>query len=137
MEDLYISKGSVFDGVFTKLFVWQLVEYDKVLLLDLDIIPCKSLAELFEMRCPAALIRGQGEISHGQNVDGKLFFRGANCPDHPWGQGGGINAGVILLQPDMTIFTQMLAEVTCKNHPCHVAGAGPEQGLLVSFFCGS
>ena len=28
VEDLYISKGSAFDGVFTKLFVWQLVEYD-------------------------------------------------------------------------------------------------------------
>ena len=134
VEDLYISKGSVFDGVFTKLSVWKLVEYDKVLLLDLDIIPCKSLAELFEMRCPAALIRGQGERSHGQNIDGKHFFRGANCPDNPWGQGGGINAGVILLQPDMTIFTQMLAEVTCKNHPCHVAGAGPEQDYLSRFF---
>ena len=64
----------MFDGVFTKLSVWKLVEYDKVLLLDLDIIPCKSLAELFELRCPAALIRGQGERSHGQNIDGKHFF---------------------------------------------------------------
>ena len=47
VEDLYVSKGSVFDGVFTKLSVWKLCVYDKVLLSDLDIMPCKSLDELF------------------------------------------------------------------------------------------
>ena len=76
VEDLYVSKGSVFDGVFTKLSVWKLCEYDKVLLLDLDIMPCKSLDELFELRCPAALIRGQSDKSHGQKIDGKHFFPG-------------------------------------------------------------
>jgi len=51
------------------------------------------------------------------------------------GSWGGINAGLILLQPDYYVFQQMLSEVTCKNHTCHVAGSGPEQDLLVSFLC--
>eukprot|EP00434_Breviolum_minutum_P020456 symbB.v1.2.018040.t1/scaffold1424.1/size119625/5 len=28
----------------------------------------------------------------------------------------------------------MLSEVTCKHHPCHVAGNGPEQDYLSRFF---
>eukprot|EP00434_Breviolum_minutum_P020458 symbB.v1.2.018041.t2/scaffold1424.1/size119625/6 len=47
VSDLYVSKGNIFDGVFTKL---------AVLLLDLDIIPLKPLDELFQLPCPAAMV---------------------------------------------------------------------------------
>ena len=50
-SDLYISKGNIFDGVFTKLGAWTLEKYAKVLLLDLDIIPLKPLDQLFELPC--------------------------------------------------------------------------------------
>ena len=39
-----------------------------------------------------------------------------------------------LLQPDFQVFQQMLSEVTCKIHPCHVAGSGPEQNYLPRFY---
>ena len=32
--------------------------------------------------------------------------------DYPWGQTGGINAGVILLQPDMDVYQQMQSEAS-------------------------
>ena len=134
VPDLYVTKGNIFDGVFTKLAVWKLEDYSKVLLLDLDIIPLKPLDKLFELPCPAAMVRGQGETPHGTKVDGRHFFGTENYQDYPWGQSGGINAGLILLQPDNYVFQQMLAEVTAKNHPCHVAGAGPEQDYLSRFF---
>ncbi|CAJ1437989.1 unnamed protein product, partial [Effrenium voratum] len=67
------------------------------------------------------------ETEHGERVDGRRFFGGEDEKDYPWGQTGGINAGVILLQPDGDVFKQMHKEVTCKNHPCHIAGNGPEQ----------
>ena len=133
VPDLYVSKGNIFDGVFTKLAVWKL-DYAKVLLLDIDIIPLKPLDELFQLPCPAAMVRGQGEERHGAEVDGRRFFGSEDCLDYPWGQSGGINAGLILLQPDYYVFEQMLSEVTCQNHPCHVAGAGPEQDYLSRFF---
>ena len=134
VPDLYVSKGNIFDGVFTKLAVWTLDDYAKVLLLDIDIIPLKPLDELFQMPCPAAMVRGQGEDHHGAEVDGRRFFGTEDYQDYPWGQSGGINAGLILLQPDNYVFEQMLSEVTCRNHPCHVAGAGPEQDYLSRFF---
>ena len=134
VPDLYVAKGNIFDGVFTKLAVWTLKEYEKVLLLDIDIIPLKPLDELFDLPCPAAMVRGQGEDAHGVQVDGRRFFGGEDFNDYPWGQAGGINAGLILLQPDCDVFKQMLSEVTCKNHPCHVAGGGPEQDYLSRFF---
>ena len=134
VSDLYVSKGNIFDGVFTKLGVWTLEEYAKVLLLDLDIIPLKPLDELFDLPCPAAMVRGQGSDIHGAEVDGSRFFGTEEDRDYPWGQSGGINAGLILLQPDNYVFQQMLSEVTCKNHPCHVAGGGPEQDYLSRFF---
>ena len=134
VPDLYTRKGYIFDGVFTKLSVWKLEEYDKVLLLDIDIIPLKPLDELFQLNCPAAMVRGQGTHSHGAEVDGSAFFASEDYQDYAWGQSGGINAGLILLQPDYHVFQQMLSEVTCKNHPCHVAGSGPEQDYLSRFF---
>ena len=134
VSDLYVSKGNIFDGVFTKLGVWTLEEYEKVLLLDIDIIPLKPLDELFDLPCPAAMVRGQGEDIHGAEVDGDRFFGAEDNQAYPWGQSGGINAGLILLQPDNCVFERMLSEVTCKNHPCHVAGNGPEQDYLSRFF---
>eukprot|EP00434_Breviolum_minutum_P025766 symbB.v1.2.022777.t1/scaffold2059.1/size90859/5 len=131
---LYVSKGNIFDGVFTKLAVWKLEEYSKVILLDLDIIPLKPLDPLFDLPCPAAMVRGQGSDIHGSEVDGGRFFGTEEYRDYPWGQSGGINAGLILLQPDDHVFQQMLSEVTCKYHPCHVAGSGPEQDYLSRFF---
>ena len=134
VSELYVRKGNVFDGVFTKLAVWKLEEYDKVLLLDIDIIPLKPLDELFDLPCPAAMVRGQGSDIHGDEVDGSRFFGTEDYQDYPWGQSGGINAGLILLKPDDYVFQQMLSEVTCKYHPCHVAGSGPEQDYLSRFF---
>ena len=131
---LYVSKGNIFDGVFTKLAAWKLEEYSKVILLDLDIIPLKPLDELFDLPCPAAMVRGQGQRQHGAKVDGSDFFATEDYQDYPWGQAGGINAGLILLQPDNHVFQEMLREVTCKDHPCHVAGSGPEQDYLSRFF---
>ena len=134
VSDLYFGKGHIFDGVFTKLSVLKLDQYAKVLLLDIYIIPLKPLDHLFDLQCPAAMVRGQGEQIHGTEVDGRLFFGKEDYQDYPWGQSGGINAGIILLEPDDHVFKQMLSEVTCKNHPCHVAGSGPEQDYLSRFY---
>ena len=81
VSDLYISKGNIFDGVFTKLGAWTLQEYAKVLLLDLDIIPLKPLDQLFELPCPAAMVRGHGKDIHGSQVDGSRFFASEDYPD--------------------------------------------------------
>ena len=131
---LYDRKGGCFDGVFTKLQAWGLIEYEKVLLLDLDMIPLESLHDLFELQTPAAMVRGSSDWPHGERVDGGFMFSKEDASKYSWGQGGGINAGVILLKPCSKTFDQMMLEVTSEIHPEHVPGSGPEQDYLSRFF---
>jgi len=63
-----------------------------------------------------------------------IFFCGEDDHPYPWSQGGGINAGVILLQPGEDTLARMIAEVTCETHPEHIKGNGPEQDYLTRFF---
>lgn len=75
---LYSSKGGYFDGVVTMLQAWGLVEYEQVLLLDLDTIPSGRLDDLFELQAPAAMVRGNSDWPHGREVDGRFIFRTEN-----------------------------------------------------------
>ena len=45
-----------------------------------------------------------------------VFFAAEDCDNYPWGQSGGIDAGLILLQPDECVFERMMSEVTCEYH---------------------
>ena len=51
---MYIQKGGGFDGGFTELQTWSLTDYDRVLVLDVDIIPLQLTELIFETDCPAA-----------------------------------------------------------------------------------
>ena len=133
-ESLFMSKGKShdrFDGCFTKLHVLSLTEYDKVLMLDLDLAIMGCPDELFELPAPAALFRGSGCMPHGVKIDGRRFFMGDDAePPWQWTGGGGINAGVMLFEPNMTMYRRALGEVTSRYHPEHIPGAGPEQDYL-------
>ena len=135
---MYTRKGGCFDGVFTKLAAWQLVDYDKILLLDVDVIPLRDPVSLFELDTPAALVRGNEECVHGSAVDCRRFFLGhqedAKCA---WSTSGGINAGVILLCPCENTFREMMCELHAELHPEHLPSPGPEQDYLTRFFAAS
>lgn len=133
----YTLKGR-FANVFTKLRVLGLVEFDKVLMLDADLLVCQNIDNLFELEPPAALARGVLVGSaHGERIDGRYFFAGRRPTDlTSWGQCGGINAGVMLLQPDYRTLEQCLAEVADLKHPEHIQGRGPEQDYLSRYFAG-
>jgi hypothetical protein len=118
--------------VFTKLHALGLVEYDKILMLDIDIAVLDCADALFDLPAPAALWRGLSQTrEHGFPIDGRCFFGG---PDDNWGQTGGINAGVMMLAPDSSLHTRALQEVQAPMHPERIPGAGPEQDYLSRFF---
>jgi len=124
-----------FAHVFTKLQGLGLTDYEKVLMMDIDLLVRQNIDDLFELPAPAALRRGMndwGMNRHGEKVDGRSFLLGEDKsqPRWSWGQGTGINAGVMLWQPNQTMLTEMLAELTEPNHPEHVRGNGPEQDYL-------
>jgi len=128
---LFHCREGRFEGVFTKLHALGLVEYDKVLMLDIDLAIMDCPDELFELQTPAAMRRGHFSHEHGARLDGRLFFCGEK---DGWGQGGGINAGVMLLAPDAETYRRALREVAQPLHPEHIPGSGPEQDYLSRFF---
>ena len=131
---LFRMKGGRFDGVFTKLHVLNLVEYEKVLMLDLDLAILKCPDVLFELQAPAAMHRSVGGMAHGARIDGRNFFAGASVDSwsevEPWSQCSGINAGVMVLEPGAEIYARALQEVTLASHPERIAGSGPEQDYI-------
>ena len=132
-ENLFLGGScSRFSGVFTKVHALGLTQFEKVLLLDIDLAILGSMDELFDLEAPAALWRGQAQtMEHGFPIDGRCFFGGAGVD---WVQIGGINAGVMLLAPDDVVHQRMLREVEAISHPERIAGAGPEQDYLSRYF---
>lgn len=133
------TRHSRFRGVFTKLHAWNLVEYDRVVLVDLDmmLLPGQSIDGLFGLRAPAALWSQCDGQAHGQLIDYAWPgpFKGYHHLE-PWGKSGGVNAGVVLLEPSAATFISMRREVECANHPEHIVTTSPEQDYMTRYFWG-
>lgn len=131
------SPGHRFAKVFTKLRSLELVEFEKILVLDIDIYVRGNVDDLFQLQAPAAMrrgIHGWKALKTGDSLDGRDFFMGSDYSGWSWGQGTGINAGVMLLQPDLDVFHEMLGELSDPHHPEHCVGNGPEQDYLSRFW---
>lgn len=124
-----------FEKVFTKLRGMSLVDFEKILVMDIDLLVLSNIDNLFDLSAPAALRRGMaGSYGHGDALDGRSFFLGTGAGKWSWGQGTGINAGVMLWRPNKAEYSQMLEEVQDPSHPEHVRGNGPEQDYLSRFW---
>lgn len=137
VQELYDHDDPRFRGVFTKLHVMALYEYEKVLCMDIDTLVIRNMDGLFDLEAPAATGRGaQDTYQHGDPLDGSSFFRGGvrGNAKASWGQCWGINAGVMLLSPNKYDFGQMMFEVSDPKHPSHIAGNGPEQDYLSRYY---
>jgi len=138
VSELYNHGEPRFQGVFTKLRVFELLEYEKVICMDIDTLAIGSMDELFDLRAPAANARGPQDVYlHGDPIDGASFFVGSTQTRKSWGQCWGINAGVMLLKPSEADLQQTLLEATDSRHPSHIRGNGPEQDYLSRYFAGS
>lgn len=118
-------------GIFTKLRLFSLVEYSRVIFLDLDVLVLRNMDVLFDLCPPAAMVKGLWRFEHGARLDGRTFFPDKGAWNEPH---GGINAGVMLLEPDVETHLRMQAEVVDKWHPEHIYSYGPEQEYLSRFF---
>lgn len=122
---------SRFKGVFTKLQVLSVTDYRKVLMMDLDMLVRGNLDELFKLRTPAALKRcsGREQPEHGGDVFAEDMWYAQRD-----GMCSGINAGVMLLEPDQQVYDRMVAEIQDFGHPEHLGTTGPEQDYLARFY---
>jgi len=101
-------------------------------MLDLDMLIRRNIDELFELRAPAAMKRASGkeQPKHGEAFSGDVLWR-----QYRDDMNSGINAGVMLLQPDMQVYERMVAEIKDPRHPEHIGTYGPEQDYLTRFYC--
>ena len=122
-------RKSRFKQVFTKLRVLKEFsgEFKKVILLDLDLLIRGEMDSLFKLPAPAAMVRGQCALRHGDTVPIDTFYSGHR-------QVLGINCGVMLVEPNAAVFDKMLAEVEEHNHPEHWPSHGPEQDYLSRYY---
>eukprot|EP00927_Polykrikos_kofoidii_P029496 TRINITY_DN25504_c0_g1_i1.p1 TRINITY_DN25504_c0_g1~~TRINITY_DN25504_c0_g1_i1.p1 ORF type:complete len:1044 (+),score=174.76 TRINITY_DN25504_c0_g1_i1:63-3194(+) len=123
---------SRFKAVFTKLQALSCTEYDKVLMLDLDMLIRRNVDDLFSLPAPAAMKRASGKEQppHGGIFRGEDLWR-----THRDDMCSGINAGVMLLEPCKKVYERMVAEIKDPQHPEHVGTYGPEQDYLSRFYC--
>ncbi|CAK0802332.1 unnamed protein product [Prorocentrum cordatum] len=122
---------SRFKAVFTKLQALSCTDYSKVLMLDLDMLVRQNIDELFKLRAPAALKRSSGKE---QPAHGGPFYASDLWRTSADDMCSGINAGVMLLQPDVRIYERMVAEIKDSRHPEHIGTYGPEQDYLSRFY---
>jgi hypothetical protein len=99
--------------VYTKLHLWNLTEYERVLFLDLDTLPVAQFAQLFEQRL-------------GRHCEGV----GAMVLDV--GHVDYYNAGVMLVLPNKTLWRHLVGNVTLVPHDSMF----PEQNYLNAFLKG-
>lgn len=155
---LYInSKRSRFGDVFTKLQVLTLVEYKKVVFLDLDMI-CREgqlveLDGLFQaghknfIETPGAMKRANPVLPHGSVIGYEQFWQGydrkvwqntdgsdwkEHLPSHK--QASGINAGMMVLEPNLAVMKFIEDEIKDWYHPEHYGTFMPEQEYIGRLF---
>jgi len=137
-----------FSRVFNKLHLFGLTQYDKVCMLDIDMLVTKNIDDVFDVSAPAAMRRNHAKITacpeQNEPIHGGSFFYGGdpnatfdNTRDDrykTWYQSGGINAGIMVFRPNQATLDNMLQEVRDPNHPSHMQCPGPEQDYLTRYF---
>lgn len=119
--------GSRFHEVFTKLQCLALYDYAKVLMLDNDMLIRESIDHLFQLRAPAAMRRHGGRpLEHGETYKAEDLWRYSY-------QNNGMNAGVVLLEPNEEVYKRMTEEIRSWDVE-HCATTGPEQDYWSRFY---
>lgn len=117
--------------VFTKLRAWRLEEYHRVCLLDTDTLLRRNVDEVFDFPVPCALFRGRHPHTPGRTRTPESMFNRSGV------QQFGINAGVIIFEPDAQVHDDMcdwLTEPQSNRRDGVNATRGPEQDFLTRWF---
>eukprot|EP00434_Breviolum_minutum_P010469 symbB.v1.2.009233.t1/scaffold583.1/size184467/5 len=126
VEELTRRSEERFRNVFTKLQVLGCDDYDKVVLLDIDLLVVDNIDELKNFKAPAALRRGHKPLP--DSVDVSLSCYAGNGQ-----QKYGMNLGVALLKPSRETLEKMLDVVKSRDRT-HQATNGPEQDFLTRWY---
>lgn len=123
--EIFSEKNTRFRDVFTKLECLNLVQYKKIILLDLDMIIVKNIDHLFKLCPPAACLR-KYYIPYGQKIPANMI-----CSNNKLV--GGINAGLMLLKPDGKEWDKIKNDISQNIHINKYKY--PEQDYLSLRYC--
>jgi alpha-N-acetylglucosamine transferase len=120
--------------VMTKLRVFQLVEYEKVLLMDCDIVVTQRLDAIFDD--PAAQITDNfgdpAKVMADEAPQPKRYLMAGNSGpariEHPWPgvRGDRLNAGFVILHPSEEMYKHQYSVASIEGR---FPGGSPEQDL--------
>eukprot|EP00392_Amoebophrya_sp_AT5.2_P004508 g4516.t1 len=140
-----------FGEVFTKLQIFVLDCYDKVLFLDLDTLvrDCAEVDNLLELgEAPCALLRGDPPATGAQSFSLPMHYRNfwSDYKRKVWPerkdqpeyqellpasqQASGMNAGVMLIRPSRAVLQHIREEIIDGDSPEHYGTYMPEQEYL-------
>jgi lipopolysaccharide biosynthesis glycosyltransferase len=121
--------------LWAKMRVWQLEDYEKVIMLDADLLILRNVDELFQLPelSGTPLLDPREKIQFFKTAEYGLRQRNKIDRKKPTGlQEGwsGLNSGVTVVQPSNKTFTDMLNELSIiPNRPCC-----PSQEFIYNFF---
>ena len=92
-----------FRDVFTKLQCFKLTQYQKIIMIDIDMLVIKNMDHLFDLPAPAASLR-RIDLPQGKPIPKSLIVKNGKLV-------GGINAGLMLLEPNIDEYNDMLNDI--------------------------
>lgn len=112
-----------FKDVFTKLECLKLIQYDKIILLDLDMIIVKNIDKLFKLSPPAAVLK-HNYVPYGQKISSKMICNNNKLINT-------INAGLMLLEPNINEYENIKKDINNTM----IKYKFPEQEYLSLRYC--
>jgi lipopolysaccharide biosynthesis glycosyltransferase len=125
-SEIFSEENTRFRDVFTKLECLSLMQYDKIILLDSDMIIAKNMDHLFKLNAPAACLK-KNYIPYGKLIPSNMICSGNKLV-------GSINAGLMLLKPDNNELENIKKDIS-KNTQLNKYKY-PEQDYLSLRYCG-
>lgn len=114
---------------FTKLQLWKLTEYDRIVYMDSDLLPLANTEELFSMdirQTSSTEVPFEYSFAASPNLLGKGEDGSINV-------GVGFNAGFFVLKPDTSLFDKIWELAMVPEQPWNLH-RDMEQGLLNEVF---
>jgi len=123
------SREATWVDQFTKLQLWKLTEYERIVYMDSDLFPLINTEELFHL-----------DLDQHSSQDPPFNYSFAATPNlvgkNDKGQliiGPGFNAGFFVLKPDQAMFDRIWARAMDPEQPWNM-NKDMEQGLLNDIF---
>lgn len=105
--NIFLDEKTRFRDVFTKLRCLDLIQYEKIIILDLDMIITKNIDHLFNLNAPAACLK-KNYVPYGKRINPDTI-----CSDNKLV--GSINAGLMLLVPDREEWLDIQNDILTNN----------------------